>query len=177
MDPLQIVIVAVIAAAALFAVLAPRLRSHRLRARFGPEYDRTVLVHEGDVRAAEHDLTDRLALRRRVKTVPVEAADRDRYLAELRGLQALFVEDPRQSAVRTARLLDSLLTDMGYPGEGRPEVLSVDHAARLPAYRDARRALDNPGADSEELRCSVIAVRDLIVELLHEERTGALARH
>ncbi|MFE2721813.1 hypothetical protein [Kitasatospora sp. NPDC059327] len=174
---LQIVVVAVVAAAALFAVLAPRLRSHRLRARFGPEYDRAVLAHDGDVRAAEHDLTDRVALRRRVKTVPVEAADRDRYLAELRGLQALFVEDPRQSAVRTARLLDSLLTDLGYPGEDRPELLSVDHATRVPAYRDARRTLDDPGADSEELRRSVIAARDLVVALLHDEQTGVPVRH
>ncbi|MEV0532589.1 hypothetical protein [Kitasatospora sp. NPDC050463] len=177
MEVLHIVVVAVVAAAALFAVLTPRLRSRRLRERFGPEYDRTVLVHNGDTRAAEHDLTDRLALRRRVKTVPVEAADRDRYLAELRGLQALFVEDPRQSAVRTARLLDSLLTDMGYPGEDRPEVLSVDHAARVPAYRDARRTLDDPGADSEDLRRSVIAVRDLVVELLGDDRGDVLTRH
>ncbi|WP_406206137.1 hypothetical protein OH807_32205 [Kitasatospora sp. NBC_01560] len=177
MEPLHIVLVAVITAAALFAVLAPRVRSRRLRERFGPEYDRAVLLHEGDVRAAEHDLTDRLALRRRVRTVPVEAADRDRYLAELRGLQALFVEDPRQSAVRTARLLDTVLTDMGFPGEDRPEVLSVDHAARVPGYRDARRVLADPGADSEELRRSVVADRDLIVELLHEDRSGILARH
>ncbi|WP_405020844.1 hypothetical protein OHV05_32185 [Kitasatospora sp. NBC_00070] len=177
MEVVYVVVVLLLALGAGFAVMAPRLRSHRLHERFGAEYAHAVTAHHGNVREAEHELADRLTRHRQLKLTPVDAAERDRALAELRGLQALFVEDPRQAVTRAEGLLDSLLGTIGYPEQGREAALSVDHGGRIPAYRAARQTLSTPEADSEELRQAMIAVRDLVLALLHHDRTGALAAH
>ncbi|MED7951539.1 hypothetical protein [Streptomyces sp. BE303] len=179
MEPGYIAIAALLVLAALLAVVLPRLRSRRLHARFGPEYDNAVLGHDGQVRLAEQELSDRISRHRSLRITPLDAADRDRAAAELQGLQALFVEDPLRAVAEADSLLDTVLGRMGYPEKGRLEAVSVDHPAALARYRTARRTLvraqGGEAGDSEALRMALIAVRDLAQELLHRTRQGALA--
>ena len=82
------------------AFLLPRQRSRSLRARFGPEYDRTVST-AGDQRQAERELAAREERRRRFEIRDLEPEMRARYLEDWRGVQAHFVDSPPQ-AVRAA---------------------------------------------------------------------------
>ena len=64
---------------------------------------------------------------------PLEPDDRERYLAAWRGVQAIFVDDPRRAIVDADQLVENVLRTRGYrladpaaraPGdEGEPEVV------------------------------------------------------
>ncbi|MFD0531246.1 hypothetical protein ACFQ1I_39135 [Kitasatospora arboriphila] len=91
----------------------------------------------------------------------------------------LFVEDPPRAAAEAERTLQSLLDRVGYPASGRIEALSVDHARRLAAYRTARETLgraDGAGADTEELRTALLAIRGLTLEVLGREHPAPAER-
>ncbi|WP_405010174.1 hypothetical protein [Kitasatospora sp. NBC_01539] len=177
MSPVVIALVALLAVAALAAVppARRRLRSRRLRARFGPEYDRAVSSHGGDVARAEHELADRLALHRGLKLTALPAAERTAAEAEIRSLQSLFVDDPMRAAAEAERLLHRVLDRIGYPEKGRIEALSVDHASGVADYRAARAASGTPAdtaegtaTGTEELRASLLATRALTREVLEQ---------
>src|SRR5438105_553599 len=105
----QIVVIGVAAAIVIAAVgwliYTQRRRSH-LRARFGPEYHRTV-AQVGDRREAEAELTRREERVRSVKVRPLSVSDRMRLSSEWMQCQTLFVDDPA-SAIDQA---DRLITD------------------------------------------------------------------
>ncbi|GJF33279.1 hypothetical protein KNE206_59790 [Kitasatospora sp. NE20-6] len=186
MSPVVVIaLVALLAVAALAAVppARRRIRSRRLRARFGPEYDRTVSSHGGDVARAEHELADRLALHRGLKLTALPAAERNAAEAEIRSLQSLFVDDPMRAAAEAERLLHRVLDRIGYPEKGRIEALSVDHAPGVAGYRAARAAVGTPAgpaagtagnttagttAGTEELREALLATRALTREVLEQ---------
>ncbi|MDG4862456.1 hypothetical protein P8605_30405 [Streptomyces sp. T-3] len=140
-----------------------------LRRRFGPEYDRTVAHHDGDTKAAERELKERIRrhgdLER--KSLPPEA--RETYVAQWAGVQERFVDAPRQATADAERLIARLAAERGYPdGERREDqidALSVHHGTRVHGYRllHARVAAD---ADTEELRGALLEARDLFEELL-----------
>ena len=86
-----------------------RIRSQRLRQRFGPEYDRTIRS-EGNVRKAEAALEARA---KRVATLhirPLDPADAERFDASWRAVQARFVDDPRGAVTEADRLVGEVMT-------------------------------------------------------------------
>ncbi|WP_030275097.1 hypothetical protein, partial [Streptomyces sp. NRRL B-24484] len=167
------------AAAAAAPLVLQRLRTRRLRTRFGPEYERALRSHGGDVRRTDRELADRLALRRGLRLTGLPEAERERFTTAIRGFQVLFVEDPPRAAAEADRTLQSLLDRVGYPASGRIEALSVDHARRIAAYRTARETLgraDGAGADTEELRSALLAIRGLTLEVLGREHPAPAER-
>lgn len=166
-----VIVLVVIAVAALAAApfLRRTLRTRRLRARFGPEYDRAVGSHGGDTAAAEHELAERLALHRGLRLTALPQEERARVTEEIRSLQGLFVDDPRRAAAEAERLLQALLDRVGYPAEGRVAALSVDHAERVADYRAARTAVERAegtNTSTEDLRTALLTVRALARDVL-----------
>ncbi|MFC9324337.1 hypothetical protein [Kitasatospora sp. NPDC057015] len=179
MSVLVILTVCLLAVVAAAALAAPRLRTRRLRERFGAEYDRAVHGHGGDVHAAERELTDRVKLLRGLRLKPVEPAERERAERELARLQELFVDDPGTAAADADRLLTSVLDQVGYPEKGRLGAVSVHHGELVPQYRSAQSALERARATqagTEELRTALIAVRDLVLDVLRAEHPAPRGR-
>ncbi|HTW31599.1 MAG TPA: hypothetical protein VMD76_07980 [Candidatus Sulfotelmatobacter sp.] len=170
-----IVAIIVIAIAILAFVTSQKRRSQRLRARFGPEYDR-VLRQEGDPKKAEGVLEFREKRLEKFKIQPLSPADRSNYAVRWNEVQRLFVDDPA-GAVRVA---DSLVTDVmqarGYPigeFEQRAADISVDHPIIVENYRVAHDiALRHTQGEvsTEDLRQAMVHYRVLFQELLDEPR-------
>ena len=179
MTMVTILVVCLLAAVAAVAVMAPRLRTRRLRERFGPEYDRALLGHGGRVGEAERELSDRLRLTRTLDLKALAPAERERTRERLGRLQEMFVDDPGRAAAEADRLLTELLDEVGYPAKGRLESVSVHHGALLPGYREARRSLDRAQAvqvGTEELRTALLAIRELTLAVLRAEQPSARQR-
>jgi hypothetical protein len=172
-----LIIVAVLVVLALIAwAVARQRRSQRLRARFGPEYERT-LEERGRRREAEAELERREEKRRRLDIVPLAPEARDRYLASWREVQARFVDDPPGALADADSLVERVMRDRGYPMDDfdqRAEDISVDHPQVVENYRAGHAIyLTNERGDAttEDLRQAVIHYRALFGELLetHDE--------
>ncbi|MGI5336004.1 hypothetical protein ACQEVS_00695 [Streptomyces sp. CA-181903] len=168
------IIIPVVVVAALAAVAASTLtRRRRLRARFGPEYDRTV---EGaDSRLdAERELRARERRHDALEIKPLPPASRDRYAREWSGVQEEFVDRPEDAVHDADRLVTSLMRERGYPTEGfeqQTKDLSVQHGATLEHYRAAHEveALSTHSrATTEQLRGAMVHYRTLFEELLSD---------
>lgn len=179
---IAVIVIAGGAAVAAQLVILPALRTHRLRRRFGPEYDRALEAHS-DKAEAERDLAERL--RQRGDTNPREPTPEERtaHASAWASVQREFVDDPVGS-VRSARsLTDSIMRDLGYPDgplaeggvhddasfERRAKDLSVDHPEAVARYRDTWAAGHLAEADqtaTENLREALIAYRGLVDALL-----------
>src|SRR5215212_2253113 len=71
-----------------------RQRSEALRARYGPEYDRT-LDQIGDKRRAESELLKRQERVQHLDIRPLGAQQRNDYLQRWHAVQTKFVDDPK----------------------------------------------------------------------------------
>ena len=167
------VVIIVVVAAALFI---RQQSSQRLKSRFGPEYSRAV-EESGGAREAEAQLQARAA---RVKTYqlrPLNAEDKTRFAGTWRGIQARFVDDPRDATASADDLLGKVMSARGYPDgdfDHRLEDLSVDHAQTVQNYRAAhdvalRHARGE--ASTEDLRKAMIDYRALLDDLVGEPAT------
>ncbi|MEV8409666.1 hypothetical protein AB0R12_28890, partial [Streptomyces niveus] len=99
---LIVVALIVVVAAAVAAVLYGTGKGGGrggLKRRFGPEYERAVNRHHGDVKAAENELTERVRRHGELRPRPLPAEARDQYVAHWAGLQERFVDSPRQAVV------------------------------------------------------------------------------
>ncbi|MGW7269104.1 hypothetical protein ACWGH5_01195 [Streptomyces sp. NPDC054864] len=176
-----IIAVVVIAVAAVLFVGLRRARGggRGLKHRFGPEYDHTVARHDGDVRAAEQELRERVRLHGSVKTEPLPPGARERYVAQWAGVQEQFVESPQQAVVEADALLARLARDRGFPdGERFDEqvaALSVHHAHSVHGYRKVHTATRGQGG-TEEMREAMVEARRLF-EALVSEHTVDSNRH
>lgn len=179
-DPIILVAVVLVALALIGAaawVAAQRRKRGHLRARFGPEYDRTV-SEVGDRRRAEHELEQR---QERVRKFPLRALPehrRTRYAEDWRRVQAEFVDSPAHAIDDAERLVTELMEDVGYPVaadfDQRAADLSVDHPHVVDNYRAARAlsARSRAGEEStEDMRQAMVHYRALFDDLLGE-RTG-----
>jgi len=155
-------------------------RSKHLRARFGPEYLRT-LEEIGNRHQAEAHLH---RLEKRVESFSIRALppeEKARYAASWRKVQADFIDSPGEALNRADELLGSVMEARGYPVsdfEQRSADLSVDHAAVVQNYRAAHDiALRHKRgeADTEALRQAMIHYRALFAELA-DELEGAQAK-
>jgi len=168
-----LIVLALLVVLALFA--SRRRRSRKLREQFGPEYDRTV-AEAGDRKEAESRLQERTARRQRLDIVPLDAADRDRYVEAWRQAQARFVDEPAEATREADRLITAVMRQRGYPiddFEQRAADISVDHPQVVDDYRAAQAiasANERSEASTEDLRQALVHYRSLFEELLEVDR-------
>ena len=157
-----VIVIAVLVVLAIVAwVLTTKRRSERLRARYGPEYDRAV-QESGRRRTAEAELERREEKRRRLDIVPLSAAARERYLTSWREIQSRFVDEPSSALADADRLVGQVMRERGYPVDEfdqRAADISVDHPDVVENYREGHAIYlaDGRGdASTEDLRQAVI---------------------
>jgi hypothetical protein len=173
MESTTVILLVVLAlAVGLIAVLlVGRLRSQRLRERFGPEYERT-LRETDDRRRAEAELEAR---QRRVQKLDIREIAPDeatRYAQAWKVVQARFVDEPSGAVGEADRLVGEVMEKRGYPVgdfEQRAADLSVDHATVVEHYRAAHAIAERQSgadADTEDLRRAMVHYRALFSDLL-----------
>jgi hypothetical protein len=176
-----VVLLALLAAAVLLLVVAlaarksRRVRQRRLRAQFGPEYERALEVH-GNERKAERELERRERRVHKLHINELDAAHRVQFASDWGHAQTRFVDDPSGAVREADELINKVMRARGYPLEDfehRAEDLSVDHANVVQHYRAARALAEanREGlANTEELRMALVHYRTLFSELLEEPR-------
>jgi hypothetical protein len=174
------IIVAIIAivVVAVALLLWARVGGQRgkLKKQFGPEYDR-VLSETGSRKEAETELAAR---QQRVGEYQLRVLDQqaqDRYETQWIEAQEHFVETPGDAVTDASGLIDSMLSDQGYPvSEYQVTVadLSVHHARVLDQYRAAHDIAERANAAStEELRLAMLNYRAMFTELLGDQAESA----
>ncbi|MFE0470640.1 hypothetical protein ACFW2V_03355 [Streptomyces sp. NPDC058947] len=172
-------VVVIIAAVMTLRARGPR-RGPSLKRRFGPEYERVVARHDGDTKAAERELTERVQRHGDLRVRPLEPAQREQYEARWTAAQERFVDSPRDAVAEADRLIGELAGARGFPGGGQYEeqlaALSVHHAHHVDGYRRVHRAAHlraedarDGGQGTEDMREAMVAARALFEELV---RTG-----
>lgn len=172
-----VAIVIVVALVALAATVLPaQLRRRRLRARFGPEYDRVV---EGadDRKAGERELAEREQRHGTYTLRTLSDADRAAYDERWTTIQARFVDEPAGAVADADQAVTDLMADLGYPADDFDQQaadLSVQHAGRVAGYRAAHEVAAGPGDNStDELRQALLHYRELFRSLLgHDDDRG-----
>jgi FtsZ-interacting cell division protein ZipA len=168
-----LIVLAVLVVLALF--LSRQRRSRKLKEQFGPEYDRTV-AEAGDRKEAEARLQERTERRQQLDIVPLDPADRDRYVEAWRQTQARFVDEPAEATREADRLVTEVMRQRGYPiddFEQRAADISVDHPQVVDDYRAAQAiasANERSEASTEDLRQALVHYRSLFEELLEVDR-------
>jgi hypothetical protein len=178
-------VVALVAVAliAIGAYVMEKQRSAVLRRRFGPEYERALGDADGNRRAAETQLRERLRRRAAVDVRDLEPAVRARYSSRWRALQMGFVDDPAAAVAEAEALVDELVDERGYAAtasaddgsaddgsaedgsdEDRYELVAVDHAVAVEQHRQARGVPDDGPVD--DLRQAFLYHRALFEALL-----------
>ncbi|WP_372347403.1 hypothetical protein [Streptomyces sp. KL116D] len=174
---LIVVGVAVVVAAGLFAARTAPRGGRGLRRRFGPEYERVVARHDGDTKAAERELAERVRQHGSLRTHPLEPAARERYEARWADAQERFVESPQDAVAEADLVLADLARERGFPDGGQYEeqfaALSVHHGPHVHGYRRVHRAAhartgraEESRAGTEELRAAMVEARALFGDLL-----------
>ncbi|WP_217210349.1 hypothetical protein [Streptomyces sp. AC550_RSS872] len=184
-----IILVVVVAVVAVIgaAVLAPRARGTRsgrgLKRRFGPEYERAVARHDGDVKAAERELAQRVERHGGLRERALEPEEAERFEARWTAAQEHFVDSPKDAVDEADRLLADLAQARGFPDGAQYEeqlsALSVHHAHHVHGYRHVHRVAHarvsegpeggKPG--TEEMREAMVEARGLF-----EDLTGPVGR-
>ncbi|KOV90537.1 hypothetical protein [Streptomyces sp. NRRL B-3648] len=181
--------VVVVGAATLVARSRGKHGGSSLKRRFGPEYERAVALHDGDTKAAERELAERVERHGELRERPLDGTERQRYADRWTSVQEHFVESPREAVAEADRLLAELAAERGYPDGARYEeqlaALSVHHPEHVDGYRQVHRAArlgagaEESGSQTEELRSALLGARALFDELTstepgrHRAPTGA----
>jgi len=173
-------VVVAIAVVAVLGVLVwqgmERRRTGRLRARFGPEYNRMVNSTDSR-REAEAELQAREERRRRLDIRPLSSESRARYVERWQVVQAQFVDEPRAAVWSADSLIQSVMAERGYPVEDfdqRTSDVSVDHPRVVENYREGRRLADSES--TEDLRQAMRHYRALFDELVEADADAPMAR-
>jgi hypothetical protein len=153
-------------------LVARQQRSRKLKDEFGPEY-RRVVAESGDQRAAEKELADRRQRVGKFEIRSLDAATRERYLAQWEAAQRYFVDEPVGAVGQAHELVQRVMHDRGYPVdddfEQRTADISVEHPVVVENYRAAHgisvRA-QNGQASTEQLRQAMVHFRALFDDLL-----------
>jgi|HubBroStandDraft_1064217.scaffolds.fasta_scaffold01769_12 hypothetical protein len=182
-------IIALIAAAVVIvvvAVVASRRRrasrSAELKARFGPEYERTIQEFGSRARA-ERELASRARRVEHIEFRDLNAADRSRFQASWGAIQGHFVDDPAAAATEANELIKEVMRARGYPSDDfqhRVADLSVYHPDVVQHYRVARalsESMSKGQINTEELRQALVHYRTLFGDLLQEVGSPAQSLH
>jgi hypothetical protein len=178
MDTQLIVTIAIVALVLVLAggaawAYARSTRSHRLKVKFGPEYDQTV-ERLRNRELAETELQERERRVARLHIVPLSAQDSSRYRESWIAVQGHFVDDPKRAVEEGHQLVHQVMQKRGYPVTNFEQTaadLSVEYSDVIAHYRAASRIADNSRrgtAKTEELRQALIHYRALFEELLGE---------
>ncbi|MFI7384964.1 hypothetical protein [Streptomyces sp. NPDC049813] len=173
---LIVVGIVVVVAAGVFAARTKPRGGRSLKSRFGPEYERVVARHDGDTKAAEQELTERVRRHGSLRTHDLEPAARERYRARWAAAQERFVESPAEAVAEADRLIGDVAKERGFPDGSRYddqfEALSVHHGPHVHGYRrihlaaHAHRDGAGPnGSGTEELRAAMVEARALFDDL------------
>ncbi|OOV24895.1 hypothetical protein SM007_28350 [Streptomyces avermitilis] len=149
-----------------------------LKHRFGPEYDRAVADHDGDTKAAEQDLGERVKRHGSLEEQPLSCEARAQYRAQWADTQEQFVDSPRQAVAQADALLAGLARDRGFPGEQFEDqlaALSVHHPDQESGYRSMHTAARGQSG-TEEMREAMVEARSLFEALVTEQATD-FGRH
>ncbi len=148
-------------------------RTHKLRSKFGPEYDKAIAGHR-DRWHAESELQKRALRVAMFNLQPLKAEDRSRYAEDWRREQSRFVDDPRVAVNHADTLVQDVMKCRGYPVDNFDQNaidLSVDHPRVVENYRTAHEIALREGqgvADTEDLRKAMVSYRTLFEDLLVE---------
>lgn len=145
---------------------------HGLKRRFGPEYDRAVADHNGDARAAEQELGERVKEHGSLTELPLSPEVREHYATQWAAVQEQFVESPQKAVIEADALLARLAGDRGFPDGERFDdqiaALSVHHAHDLQGYRGMHAAARDQSG-TEEMREAMVEARGLFQALVGEQ--------
>ena len=185
LDPKLIVLVVVlILILAIAAVLHMRKRkttTAALREKFGPEYQRALLVH-GSERKAEAALADREKRVEKLSLRDLEPTERERYLEEWTYVQSRFVDSPKGAVAEADDLVSALMNTRGYPVsdfDQRAADISVDHPRVVENYRSAHEIALRVGkheANTEDLRTAMVHYHSLFDELVQAPEPAIVQR-
>jgi len=166
---ITVAVVVIVAAAAVMLYFRGR-RTHHLRSRFGPAYDRAV--EDGGGRSkAEAGLQK---LEKRVAKFDIRdlsTIERERFVSSWRDIQADFVDNPDTAVSRADQLLAEVMQTRGYPVgdfEQQAADLSVDHPVVVENYRAAHAIAPRKGSaqtTTEDLRQAMVHFRTLFDDL------------
>ena len=183
---LIVIVVGVVAAAAALALRARGATGGSgLKRRFGPEYERTVARHDGDTKAAERELSERVDQHGSLHEQPLEPAAREQYQARWAAAQELFVDSPRAAVADVDQLLGEVAGARGFPDvdeyEKQFDALSVHHADHVHGYRRVHRVVTTrtngtpeSQAGTEEMREAMLEARALFDDLVStDSRNGS----
>jgi hypothetical protein len=166
------VIVALVAIAVAAWIVFQRQRTHNLKAKFGPEYDR-VLRAERHPRRAEAILEKRQQRVAKYRIRPLTREEAERFALDWRIAQQSFVDDPKFAVAQADALVHDALRLKGYPMsdfEGQAADLSVDHPRVVEHYRAAHEIAQRDQrsqASTEDLRVAMQHYRSLFEEVLN----------
>jgi hypothetical protein len=168
-----LVAVAILVIAVLAWLYARKRRSTtaNLRKKFGPEYDRAVLLH-GAGRKAESKLEDREKRVEKLNLRDLDPLEHERFSKQWASVQSRFVDSPKGTVAEADDLVSSLMKARGYPVsdfEQRAADISVDHPRVVENYRSAHEIALRVGKDAattEDLRTAMIHYRSLFEELV-----------
>lgn len=188
-----VIILIVIAVVVVIGAIALALRTRGgarggrgLKRRFGPEYERAVARHDGDTKAAEHELAQLVERHGGLKERALEPADAERFEARWAAAQEHFVDAPHEAVTEAERLLAEVAGARGYPDgdryEERVEALAVHHAPHVQGYRHLHHVARNGSGTSrtsgasgtsstEEMREALLEARALFEELVGGSRS------
>ncbi|MFF5724323.1 hypothetical protein [[Kitasatospora] papulosa] len=171
-----IVAVVLVAAVAVFLVRGRGTGGRGLQHRFGPEYDRTVARHDGDTKAAEHELSERVKTHGSLSERPLRPEAREAYSRRWAEVQERFIDSPRDAIVEADALLAQLARDRGFPDgnsfQEQTDALSVHHAEQVDGYRRVHTAVRGQGG-TEEMRKALVESRALFDVLLADSPDGS----
>jgi hypothetical protein len=168
MFAIGLAVVVIIAIA--FAIGSRRSKTQQLREHFGTEYDRAVR-ETGSRTAAEDNL---IARAEEAKTFDIRAltpAERERFVADWKKIEAQFVERPTTAVVEADELIASVMRTRGYPMadfDKYAELLSVKHPRVVEHYRAGHAIIDSHSrgaASTEDLRQAMLHYRALFEDL------------
>ena len=167
------IVVGVLVLAVIGWLVWQRQRSEQLKARYGPEYARTV-NELGDTRRAESELIKRQERVAALDIRPLSAAQQARYQQQWRAVQTRFVDDPKAAVTDADALVEDAMRTRGYPVsdfDQRAADLSVHHPRVVENYRAARDIAHRHRrgeATTEDLRQAMVYYRGLFHDLLED---------
>jgi hypothetical protein len=167
-----IVVVAIVVIVIALALYYRKSRTRKLRARFGPEYDRVVGQENGNTTRAEAILENRQKRIQKLNIRRLSPEESGRLSAEWRTVQELFVDRPQEAIVRADNLVTEALSACGYPAgdfEQRAIDISVEHPQVVETYRSAHDIAvhANRGeTTTEDLRKAMQHYRTVLEDIL-----------
>ena len=174
-DPKLIVLVVaaivIVAVVVLLYVRKSRSTTASLRQKFGPEYERAVLVH-GSERKAEARLADREKRVEKLNIRDLDPMEHERFSKRWEDVQSRFVDSPKGAVTEADDLVSSVMMARGYPVsefDQRAADISVDHPRVVENYRSAHEIALRVGkvqATTDDLRTAMLHYRTLFEELV-----------